>query len=118
MTTSERNRLESELASLPPGSIVRRMIRGAERFYHQWRENGKTRSRYLAAHEVPKLRALIERRRELARLLSGRTVPGVHEVVSAFRTDITTGRALLDLAHGVENFKTRDMFPSILNCFP
>jgi hypothetical protein len=90
------------------------MIRGAERFYHQWRENGKTRSRYLAAHEVPKLRMLIERRRELVRLLSGRTMPGVHEVVSAFRTDITTGRALLDLAHGVESFKKRDMFPSIL----
>ena len=71
MTTAEKSKLERELATLPSGTIVRRTIRGATRFYHQWREDGATRSRYLKADEVEALRALIERRKEIKRLLSG-----------------------------------------------
>ena len=52
MTAAEKRKLEHELATLPSGAIVRRTIRGAARFYHQWRENGATRSRYLKADEV------------------------------------------------------------------
>ena len=111
MTKAERQRLEREFATLPTGSIVRRTIRGAERFYHQWRENGTTTSRYLKAEEVAPLRALIARRKEIKRLLSGRA-PSV--AVSAFRTDVATGRALVEFARGVEKFEKRDMFQSVM----
>ena len=111
MTKAERQRLEREFATLPPGSIVRRTIRGAERFYHQWRENGATTSRYLKTEEVAPLRALIARRKEIKRLLSGRTSS---VAVPAFRTDVATGRALVEFARGVEKFEKRDMFQSVM----
>ena len=111
MTKAERQRLEREFVRLPRGSIVRRTIRGAVRFYHQWRENGATMSRYLKAEEVAPLRALIARRAEIKRLLSGRTAP---VAVPAFKTDVATGRTLVELASGVEKFEKRDMFQSIM----
>ncbi len=115
MTANEKRKLERELAGLPPGSIVRRVIRGVVRFYHQWREDGMTRSRYLRADEVGPLRTLIERRREIKRILSGRTrESALQPVGQSFRTDVTMGRDLLELAKGVERFKKRDMFPSIM----
>ena len=52
MTPSERKSLVRELESLPAGTLVKRTIRGAERFYHQWREDGRTRSRYLTRDEA------------------------------------------------------------------
>ncbi len=122
MTTAEKRKLEKELAGLPSGAIVRRTIRGAQRFYHQWREDGATRSRYLKAGEVDALRALIERRKEIKSLLSngqGTTVPATREVGfppirQKFMTDITTGRDLLEFATGIERFKKRDMFQSVM----
>ena len=54
-----------EMGELPAGTIVRRIIRGKERFYHQWRENGKTLSRYLKPGEVLPLREKIEKRKAL-----------------------------------------------------
>ena len=113
MTAAEKRKLEHELATLPPGAIVRRTIRGAARFYHQWREDGTTRSRYLKVGEVDPLRALIERRKEIKRILSGARTGG-SPVRQKFLTDIATGRDLLELAKGVEDFEKRDMFPSIM----
>ena len=43
---------QPELETLPKGTIVRRNIRGTDRFYHQWRENGVTKSRYLSPGEI------------------------------------------------------------------
>lgn len=63
----------AELDSLPRGTIIRRKIRGKDRFYHQWREGGRTRSRYLRAGEVLPLRQQIERRKEIERQLKGKS---------------------------------------------
>ncbi|MDO4650783.1 MAG: AAA family ATPase, partial [Eubacteriales bacterium] len=57
--------IEKELSELPIGYISRKVIRGKERFYHQWSENGKIKSRYLKAGEEEILRNQIERRKEL-----------------------------------------------------
>ena len=111
MTSEERLALEAELAVLPPGSIVRRTIRGAKRFYHQWREDGATRSRYLKREEAEALGAKIARRKELKRLLGG-TIR--QSAKPAFHTHVSVGDALNQLAHGVEGFGTRDMFPAIM----
>ena len=45
------------------GTIIRRVIRGHVRFYHQWREDGKTKSRYLKPAEVLPLREQLEKAR-------------------------------------------------------
>ncbi len=56
----------NELETLPHGTIVRRTIRGTVRYYHQWRESGKTKSRYLKPDEIQPLRELLARRKALA----------------------------------------------------
>ena len=114
MTSSERKALVRELESLPAGTLVKRTIRGAERFYHQWRENGKTRSRYLARDEADKLRRQVMRKKEIKRLLAERSITPNASVTTSCRTDIATGKALVDLTKGVEGFKTRDMFPAVM----
>jgi hypothetical protein len=114
MTQEEIASLETELAGLPPGSIVRRLIRGAERFYHQWREDGTTRSRYLKPGEVEALRAKIARRKEIARLLAQSPRRAATPRSPSFRTNVAVGENLVRLARGVEKFKTRDMFHDMM----
>lgn len=114
MNPKEIAALETELSELPPGSIVRRMIRGAERFYHQWRENGATRSRYLKPGEIETLRAQIARRKEIARLLAQTPRRATAPRTPSFKTNVAVGENLVRLARGVEKFKTRDMFPDMM----
>ncbi len=64
-----------------PGTIIKRVIRGKTRFYHQWREDGKTKSRYLKAEEVLPLRE------KLTKQKSGATAPARH----IFLTELTAG---------------------------
>lgn len=114
MNPSERKALMQELESLPAGTLVRRTIRGAERFYHQWREDGKTRSRYLSRDEADALRRQVERKKAIKRLLAGSPQTPNTPTPTAFKTDIATGKALVELTKGIEGFKTRDMFPSVM----
>ena len=41
--------LEKELSTCSNGYISRKVINGKERFYLQWTENGKLKSRYIKA---------------------------------------------------------------------
>ena len=47
--------LEKELAESINGYISRKVIKGKERFYLQWTENGKLKSRYIKAGELESL---------------------------------------------------------------
>ena len=63
---SERIRkIEAELAGLPTGYISKKCIKGKDRFYLQWTENGKLKSRYIKADEYEAISAQVERRRHL-----------------------------------------------------
>lgn len=70
------------------GTIIRRTIRGKDRFYHQWREDGKTRSRYLRADEVLPLRTRLEAAKRSAPESSPLALTGkrLHELVAAAQT--------------------------------
>ena len=57
--------IERELETLPSGYISRKMINGKERFYLQWVEDGKIRSRYIKSGEFDEISAKVERRKEL-----------------------------------------------------
>ncbi|MBQ7509247.1 MAG: hypothetical protein IJT52_07960, partial [Spirochaetales bacterium] len=66
MDTSERIReIEQELASIPSGYISKKIISGKERFYLQWLEDGKLKSKYIKASELEKVRAQVEKRKAL-----------------------------------------------------
>lgn len=58
-------KLEDELLTYPNGYISRKMIGGKERFYLQWTENGKLKSKYIKADELDHMRNLVEKRKQL-----------------------------------------------------
>lgn len=63
---SERIReIETELARLPMGYISKKCIKGKDRFYLQWTENGKLKSRYIKADEYESISAQVEKRKRL-----------------------------------------------------
>lgn len=57
--------LEEELSQCRNGYISRKLINGKERFYLQWMEDGKLKSKYIKDEELDSVRALVERRKEL-----------------------------------------------------
>lgn len=61
--------LEKELAGCVNGYISRKVINGTERFYLQWTENGKLKSRYIKADELEKVRTSVERRQQIQKTL-------------------------------------------------
>ena len=64
-TAGRIRQIEDELAGLPAGYISKKMIHGKERFYLQWMENGKLKSRYIKAAEFDAVSAQVERRKQL-----------------------------------------------------
>lgn len=50
-------------------SFSRKMINGRERFYLQWTEDGKLKSKYMKADELEQVRASVERRKLLQKKL-------------------------------------------------
>ena len=57
--------LEKELSQYPNGYISRKIINEKERFYLQWTEDGKVKSKYIKSDELERYRILIEKRNEL-----------------------------------------------------
>lgn len=114
------DQIQAELDALPKGTIVRRSIRGTDRFYHQWRENGVTKSRYLSPGEIMPLRAQLERRKHLLgsvpKCLSG-SVPNhsTGPIPSDFHCDILTGAFLAEYAAAANHDQKRDIFVNLYN---
>ncbi len=57
--------IERRLAELPRGYISRKVINGKERFYRQWREGSKLKSKYIKSDELEYVQAQIEERKHL-----------------------------------------------------
>ncbi len=112
--------LEKQIAELPIGYISRKMIHGKLRFYQQWTENGKIKSRYIKDGQLEALEEGIAKRRELqkqlkelkARQPAGKTGMGGRMGAGygrsagrgpKFRTNVVIGRALAGLTEGLEN---------------
>lgn len=113
LSTGEIERMKSELAELPVGCVSCKTIKGVKRYYRQWIEAGRTRSEYLPADKVAKVRTQIARRRELAKALKPYlTAVGVgkREVVAG----VKTGEGLLRWASAVKGWKARTILPDIM----
>jgi len=116
--TKRQQALLNELKSLPKGYISRKVIRGRETFYLQWKENGKVKSKYLKHDEVDGFREQIRRRHAIQEILLkegvsvGESSFGNGE--ADFETDVKTGVALRMFAKGVEKWERRDALNDIL----
>lgn len=67
---SQISELEKQISSLPVGYISKKLISGKERYYQQWTENGKIKSKYIKNNELEDFREKIELRKSLQSKLS------------------------------------------------
>lgn len=110
--------LESQIASLPVGYISKKMINGKERYYQQWTENGKIKSKYIKNEEVEEFQTKIEFRKSLQSKLSELKssaafieTPSIKD--AKFNLRIMYGKDLKDFASQTKYFHKRDCFTQI-----
>lgn len=63
--SSEIQQIERELSMLPTGYLSRKVINGKERYYLQWNENGKIKSKYVKECDLSYVREQVNHRKEL-----------------------------------------------------
>lgn len=118
----EAEELERQIAELPVGYISKKNIHGKDRFYHQWTENGKVKSKYLREGEKEPLEEQIHKRRKLqaqlkelkAKLPKAKEKSlEIKQETSSFECNITVGRELLAMSQGVDGWEKRDCFSQL-----
>ncbi len=107
--------MEERIATLPAGYISKKNINGKNRYYLQWKENGKLKSQYLREGEVEEIRAQIEERRQLQKRLKElkKKFPRLEERGLQFETKVRTGSELAEMAAGVEGLEKREIYHRI-----
>ena len=118
---NELLQVQKEIAELPAGYISKKNINGKTRYYLQWTENGKKKSKYVDDAIVDDLRAKIERRRELQKREKELTfmLPKPHktekqeEEKHVFKTDVMLGENLKSYVQTVANYKKRSLYKNI-----
>ncbi len=113
----ELESLKKELETLPKGYISKKIIQGKIRYYLQWSENGKKKSKYIDESIVDALRSQIERRKEI----SGR-IKEIEAILpkepkkaaeKVFQTSVMVGEELRSFSKTVASFKKRKCFADI-----
>ena len=118
---NELLQVQKEITELPAGYISKKNINGKTRYYLQWTENGKKKSKYVDDAIVDDLRAKIERRRELQKREKELTfmLPKPHktekqeEEKHVFKTDVMLGENLKSYVQTVANYKKRSLYKNI-----
>ena len=114
---NELLQVQKEIAKLPVGYISKKNINGKTRYYLQWTEDGKKKSKYVDDELAEELRAKIERRRELQKREKELTFmlpkPQKNEQekkeTHVFRTDVMLGENLKSYVQTVANYKKRNL---------
>lgn len=108
------NEIEEQLAKLPVGTVVYKKINGKKQPYLQWRENGKTVSKYIKTEDREKTLAEAALRKQLSEELKQlkASVPNipVQPTLPSFKTNVVYGTDLERQTSGVKSFKKRDCY--------
>ena len=108
--------MEKRIAELPRGYISRKNIQGKTRFYLQWREEGKMKSKYLREDQLEQIEERIEERKRLeTHLKEMRDKYPIRDAeFSMFQTNVTIGANLLRMVKKVNGLEKRDIFRQII----
>lgn len=110
------NELKTKIGELPVGYISKKNINGRVRYYHQWTELGKIKSKYIKDGELETLQEQIELRRKLQKELKAleKEVPKMKNVpLTEFHTKVSAGESLMQMTESVRRYERRDCFKSI-----
>lgn len=114
--------LEEQIEKLPIGYITEKVINDKKYYCQQWRENGKSKSRYISEEEANTLKPQIEERKKLQKELKAlkKTLPDpVSEETEEetpepeFKMSALFGEALLKMAQTASQYERRDCFSKI-----
>jgi len=105
--------LEEQIAALPIGYISKKMIRGKLKYYHQWTEDGKLKSKYLSDEACEALRPQIEERRKLQARLKELGKGTSRTKKQSFETNVVSGDALVALSKGVMAWGKRECYTQL-----
>ena len=110
--------LQEEISQLPKGYISQKNIQGKTRYYLQWSENGKKKSKYIKDGELEYLREQIEQRKALQEELKElqnrqNSTVKMSGIDLECETNITVGRALLAMTKGVAEWERRDCYEQL-----
>ena len=114
--------LEEQIAKLPIGYITEKVINDKKYYCQQWKENGKSKSRYISEEESNTLKPQIEERKKLQKELKAlkKTLPDpVFEETEEetpepeFKMSALFGEALLKMAQTASQYERRDCFSKI-----
>lgn len=109
------DKLKGEIAALPSGCVAKKVIRGKERYYHQYKDgSGKMKYRLLQDGEVEALKSGIEKRRELGKKLKRISAELPQSTRNPdnmdFECSVTVGKPLIMFAMQVAGWERRDGF--------
>lgn len=116
------NRLEEQIAKLPIGYITEKVINEKKYYCQQWKENGKSKSRYISEEEANTLKPQIEERKKLQKELKAlkKTLPdsvseetGEETPEPEFKMSALYGESLLNMAQTASQYERRDCFSKI-----
>lgn len=111
--------LELQIEELPPGYITRKKINNRIYHYHQWKENGKTKSHILKTDEIQSLQEQIDQRKLLQKQLKDLQHMSVRESaahpyrmtpVPDYQMHVLYGSDLKDMVQAVDGWEKRDCF--------
>ena len=114
--------LEIQIANLPKGYVIEKVINDKKYFYLQWKENGKTKNRCITEEEAHTIRPQIEERKKLQKELKAlkRSIPviGIKDKFSepeepAFKMTALFGDNLIRMAKSAERYEKRECFSKI-----
>ena len=113
--------LEEQIAKLPVGYIIEKVINDKKYYYQQWKENGKSKSHYISEEEANTLKPQIEERKKLQKELKAlkKTLPApvseeTEEIPEPeFKMSALFGEALLNMAQTASQYERRDCFSKI-----
>ena len=107
--------LSEKIAALPKGCVVVKKIGGKPYCYQQYKENGRTVSRYISDERAETMRKEIEERRTLEKKMKELRKDSPVVPPPEFSLSAIFGPALLDIARTASLLEKRDCFPVIRN---
>ena len=114
----ELESLKRELETLPSGYISKKMIQGKIRYYLQWSESGKKKSKYIGESNVDTIFKQIEHRKEVLKRI--KEIESVlpkeqnnEELENIYQTSVMVGKDLRSFSDAVALFKKRKCFVDI-----
>lgn len=110
--------LENQIAALPVGYISKKLINGKERYYQQWTENGKIKSKYIKNDDFEDFQKKIELRKSFQAKLSelkssGAFVEKTSIGDAQFNLRVMYGNDLKDFASQTKTFLKRNCYEQI-----